>query len=287
MGWILTAWRNSLTWKVFSVCFGAVHIPLIGLCVYLALGQSVERIPVLITALVATLFASGLALLAIRRLVRPIDLIVRAVDQYRTDRVVTTIEVGGTDEIRRLAEGINALIVEQEVALDTYKRQANSDPLTGLGNRRWLNEAASVELYRARRIGQCVSVIVFDLDHFKQINDTFGHATGDQVLMGVAEIARRQLRPYDLLARIGGEEFCIVVSDADLGVAVSAAERIRVAIAAWKPTATGSESVSASFGIHHGDPKTETLKAMIAEADAQLYRAKEAGRNAVSVASPC
>lgn len=285
IGWMLSTWRNSLTWKVFGVCFGAVHVPLIGLCIYLALGQTVERVPVLVIALLATLLASGLALLAIRRLVRPIDLIIKAVDQYRTDRVVSAIDVGGTDEIRRLADGINALIIEQEVALNTYKRQANSDPLTGLGNRRWLNEAAAAELYRARRIGQPLSIIVFDLDHFKQINDTFGHNAGDQVLMGVAEIARRQLRPYDLLARIGGEEFCIVVSDGDVGVAMAAAERIRQAISDWNPPATNNGSISASFGVHHGDPKTETLKAMIAAADAQLYVAKEAGRNAVRIAT--
>jgi diguanylate cyclase (GGDEF)-like protein len=286
MAWLVSAWRNSLTWKVFGVCFGAVHVPLIGLCVYLAFGQPVERVPVLVIALVATLLASGLALMAIRRLVRPIDLIIRAVDDYRVERVVTTIDVGGTDEIRRLAEGINAMIIEQEVALDTYKRQANSDSLTGLGNRRWLNEAAAAELYRARRIGQNISVIVFDLDHFKQINDTFGHHAGDQVLMGVAEIARRQLRPYDLLARIGGEEFCIVVSDGDVGVAYAAAERIRQAIADWSPPAVEGRNVSASFGVHHGNPKGETLKAMIAAADTQLYAAKESGRNRVRMATP-
>ncbi len=274
--------RASLTAKVFIVCFLAIHLPLISLMLYLGLGRPSDPLPILIVALLATLMGSALSYLAIFQLVSPIDRLVRAVDRYQTDGIEPFVEVRGTDGVKRLADRVLGLVRAQEKSLSILKRQANSDPLTGLGNRRWLLNAVSVEVNRATRRGQWVWVIAFDLDHFKVINDRFGHEAGDEVLMIVAEVTQRQLRPYDLIARLGGEEFCVVSTDSSPDFGLAAAERLRAAIEAWQPSLGGeARTITASFGVHRGDPAVETFAEMLRAADKNLYAAKTAGRNQV------
>ncbi|MDB5613238.1 MAG: hypothetical protein JWQ22_891 [Devosia sp.] len=214
--------------------------------------------------------------------VSPIDRLVKAMDRYQDEGVEPFVEVKGSDAVRRLSEKVLALVRAQELTLKTLKRQANSDPLTGLGNRRWLQNAVSVEINRAARRGQWVWVIAFDLDHFKLINDKHGHAAGDEVLMIVAEATQRQLRPYDLIARIGGEEFCVVTVDSSPTFGFTAAERIRVALEAWNLRLQGTPTqITASFGVHKGDPSVESFADMLRKADNGLYDAKAKGRNLV------
>lgn len=278
--------RNSLAAKVFLVCFLTIHLPLIALVVYLGLGRPSDALPVLIVALLATLLGAVLSFLAVYQLVSPIDRLIRAVDRYQQDGVEPFVEVRGSDGVKRLAEKVLGLVRSHERSLAVLKRQANSDPLTGLSNRRWLQNAVSIEINRATRRGQAVWVIIFDLDHFKEINDRFGHAAGDEVLMIVAEVTQRQLRPYDLIARIGGEEFCVVATDDSLEFGLMAAERIRSAIEAWRPNLGGEpQTITASFGVHRGDPAAENFAEMLRAADKNLYAAKTRGRNQVVGAS--
>ncbi len=279
---ILTAIRSSLVAKVFIVSFLAIHLPLIALVVYLGFGRPSEPLPILIVALLATLLGAVLSYLAIHQLVNPIDRLVSAMDRYQQEGIEPIIEVRGTDGVRRLADKVLSLVRAQEKSLSILKRQANSDPLTGLGNRRWLQNAVSVEINRAVRRDQWVWVIAFDLDHFKDINDRFGHAAGDEVLMIVAEVAQRQLRPYDLVARIGGEEFCVVCADDSLDFGLVVAERLRAAIESWRSNLNGETTIiTASFGVHRGDPATQTFAEMLRQADKHLYAAKAQGRNKV------
>lgn len=277
--------NSSLAAKVFAVSFLAIHVPLISLGLYLGLGRPADTMSILVVALIATLVGSVVSYFAIFQMVSPIDRLVRAVDRYQEDGVEPFVEVRGNDSVRRLSEKVLNLVRAQENSLRALRRQANSDPLTGLGNRRWLQSAVTVEASRALRRNQWVWVIAFDLDRFKEINDRFGHAAGDEVLMVVAEVTQRQLRPYDLIARMGGEEFCVVSADASDDFGTRAAERIRQAIEGW-PLSFGevTPTITASFGVARGNPATQSFNEMLRLADERLYAAKAKGRNQVVAA---
>jgi len=279
---LVEAIKGSLVAKVFIICFLAIHLPLISLMLYLGLGRPPDPLPILGVALVATVMGAGLSYLAVHQLVSPIDRLIKAVDRYQDEGIEPFVDVRGTDGVKRLADKVLSLVRSQEKSLSILRRQANSDVLTGLGNRRWLQNAVSIEINRAARRSQWVWVIAFDLDHFKDINDRYGHAAGDEVLMIVAEVTQRQLRPYDLIARIGGEEFCVVSTDTSPDSGFRAAERIRSAIEAWKPRLAGEAiTITASFGVHRGDPALQSFPEMLRAADASLYDAKAKGRNQV------
>jgi len=183
---------------------------------------------------------------------------------------------------------INALNAELEarVAMRTAELQklAMLDPLTGAGNRRHLEERAMAEIADCQRTGRALGVIMFDIDHFKHINDTWGHTVGDVVLQKVVQVASAQLRAMDFLARIGGEEFVILVPGDGLTGAARIAERIRAALAACPLCAqTVAVAVTCSFGV---TMVTEaSLDAALVRADGALYQAKHGGRNQVMAAA--
>lgn len=160
---------------------------------------------------------------------------------------------------------------------------ADTDPLTRLHNRRRFNELAELEFQRAVRYGDPLSVIFIDIDHFKRVNDTFGHAAGDQVLEHVA--ARlRQIRASDLVARYGGEEFVVVSSATGLPDAVVLGERLRQIIEEQPiETLSGPVSVTISVGVASLEPGVTALSELIQRADHALYLAKAGGRNCVCV----
>jgi diguanylate cyclase (GGDEF)-like protein len=159
---------------------------------------------------------------------------------------------------------------------------ATTDGLTGLFNRRHFFEAAAIELRRARRLKQPLSAIMMDVDHFKSINDTYGHAAGDGVLRRVAELARQNLRDIDVIGRYGGEEFAIILPQADVGTAFGiVAERLRKAIS-MEPLELDDEqsiTVTVSLGVAELDAETPDLAALLNRADTGLYAAKKGGRN--------
>ncbi len=162
---------------------------------------------------------------------------------------------------------------------DEYYRKATLDMLTGLFNRHYLAIEGPREVHKAIRYGHPLSVVMIDIDHFKRVNDTYGHPVGDRVLKEIARIIRHQIREVDMPVRYGGEELLILISHTDLTGAVSVAERIRNRIASHRFQADNqSFSVTISLGVatfHPGD----TLDSLIKRADQSLYRAKAAGRN--------
>lgn len=167
---------------------------------------------------------------------------------------------------------------------ETLERAATTDGLTGLYNRRTLNERFAEAALRAERTGNPLSVILGDVDHFKSVNDTYGHQVGDDVLVGVARTLLRCARATDIVARYGGEEFCLVCEHTDASGAAHLAERIRRSIAQLRfDTDLGPLEVTSSFGVatlgDHGDDTESLLKS----ADEALYRAKEKGRNRVVI----
>jgi diguanylate cyclase (GGDEF)-like protein len=163
------------------------------------------------------------------------------------------------------------------------QRDARTDALTGLDNRRAMQERGRVELKRATRSGMPVSVILCDLDHFKNVNDKYGHEVGDRALTSAAAVLRQALRESDALGRWGGEEFMVILPGTDGRGAAEVAERMRAAIAAAR-----FDGVSESNTISLGVASSETLSdpaiewdLLIKEADRRLYRAKNEGRDRV------
>ena len=164
--------------------------------------------------------------------------------------------------------------------------QAATDPLTGALNRRALQVRLDQERARVQLDGGSFALVTFDLDHFKLLNDTHGHAAGDATLVGVVAAAGNLLRPVDAIARLGGEEFCLLLPDMIGGRAIATAERLRQLLGELDITGGSNDrvTVAASFGVAwygtHGDDWPSLLKA----ADSALYRAKHNGRNRVEVA---
>ncbi len=167
-------------------------------------------------------------------------------------------------------------------ALDQLEQAASTDRLTGAWNRRRFEEAVLPELALAQRRRDPLCLLMFDLDHFKRVNDTFGHGAGDVVLAGTAQAVRRQLRVSDALIRWGGEEFLVMAPATRLEGALGLAEKLRAAMEAIDFPAVGR--VTMSLGVSEY-ASGESLEAWIERTDQALYRAKEEGRNRV-VAAP-
>ncbi len=159
---------------------------------------------------------------------------------------------------------------------------ASVDPLTELPNRRCFLEAAETEFMRARRHGRALSFLILDIDHFKSINDRFGHAVGDEALRRVARRCRRTLRRSDHIGRIGGEEFAIMLPETGADLGYRAAERLRLALAKLEiPTEDETLWLTVSIGGMTVAPDHDTAEQVMADADAALYDAKNGGRNRV------
>ncbi len=168
--------------------------------------------------------------------------------------------------------------------VEESEKRATCDPLTGLLNRRALGSALEMEVARSTRHGYPFSLTLFDIDHFKNINDSFGHAAGDIVLAAVGDHIRREARKVDLVARWGGEEFVVVLSGADAEGGRVAAERIRAGLERLSLACPYGRAipVTASFGVAEFQ-EGESIEAFVDRADRAMYRAKSAGRNRVSV----
>lgn len=193
---------------------------------------------------------------------------------------------------------IDGRLVRLEIAFDITERKrleqelraaveqaawlASTDELIGLKNRRAFFELGIQAFKQAKRRGRPIAVVVFDVDRFKQINDNHGHAAGDAVLRALAVRARSVVRESDILGRIGGEEFAIVLPEADLTVALRVAERLRTAVAAMQvETEAGSISCTCSLGVAASATGDDDLETLLGQADRALLQAKRAGRNCI------
>lgn len=229
------------------------------------------------------------------RQTEPYTFIILVTSRDDTDDIVEGMEAGADDYIVkpvkplelqvRLRAGRRIIELQDELiaAREDLREQATRDFLTKVWNRAAIMEKIGDELHRARRSGESIGIIMGDIDHFKQINDTHGHAAGDAVLREVAARISGALRGYDMVGRYGGEEFLVLVPNAETGGAVAVAERIRSSIANAPVTIDGTTlNVTMSLGAYAA-PVDDTTHAelMIATADAALYEAKDSGRNRV------
>ena len=181
----------------------------------------------------------------------------------------------------------NLVIADSFEMQRMYQQFATIDALTGLHNRGWLDDAFSREIRRSERDELSACLLMIDVDHFKNINDEFGHLGGDRVLVAVGSSIKQALRPNDLVARYGGEEFSVLLPETSLQNAKAIAERLREGVSRARPAKVEDRRlppVTVSIGVadlRRGD----SLETLIAAADAAMFDAKKAGRNCVRVAA--
>jgi diguanylate cyclase (GGDEF)-like protein len=242
-----------------------------------------------ITLLLVVMAWFGAEVLVLRR----VRALLEVADRIRTGDLAARTGFGeGSEELNRLGSALDAMAQELQVrdgelrdAMHRLNHQAATDQLTGLPNRRYLWEALGAELMRARRKKTPLAVILLDIDHFKKINDRWGHEAGDLVLKNVTYAIRAVVRGSDIIARHGGEEFVIVLPEAAEDIALARAEAVRTQIADLQLTYGGHflGKVTASLGVAVSHELRETAEGMVRIADLAMYEAKQGGRNRVVI----
>jgi two-component system, cell cycle response regulator len=230
-----------------------------------------------------------------RRRERPYTYLILLSSKESKQDIVQGLEAGADDYLTkpyddeelkaRLRTGARILELEDNLvqARENMRFQATHDPLTSLWNRGVIEELLSHEIYRSRREKTCTVVMLCDVDHFKKVNDTYGHATGDDVLRELARRLQHGVRSYDMVGRFGGEEFLVILNKCDAERASIRAENIRSAVAD-KPFRTRGPSleITISLGLALStDFDGRNLDEILGAADMALYAAKKAGRNCV------
>ena len=217
---------------------------------------------------------------------RPIFILIEAMKGISNTKDYTvSVALNRNDEFNDLCLGFNAMLAEIRERDEKLNRLATTDALTGLANRRHAMEAMETMLIRARRKHEPLGVIILDVDFFKKINDTLGHPVGDIVLQAISRIVEHSAREYDLVARIGGEEFLVLCDNADQLIVMTVAERIRASIEQAVIEYGDGQQVraTASLGAFAAIPHDLDGEALLKIVDDALYRAKHAGRNQVQL----
>lgn len=227
--------------------------------------------------------------LLLRHLLRPLHAIDHALATLQADAPVPTFSAGGMAEIATIERAIgdlHGLLQEDASRRQQLEQLANVDDLTGLTNRRHFMLEADNELQRADRYGRPITVAMADLDHFKGLNDTYGHAAGDAVLRAFAILAQETVRQSDLVCRYGGEEFAFVFPEITLAEAHKLGERLRSRFEQLDVRTPDGRLVRATLSMGLAPASKSTIESALRRADDALYVAKNSGRNRVEIASP-
>ncbi|MEI7848226.1 MAG: GGDEF domain-containing protein, partial [Chloroflexota bacterium] len=187
-------------------------------------------------------------------------------------------------KIKTANEQLQLRVTEVETLQQELREQAIHDPLTGLYNRRYLNETIEREITRAKRENDVFSIIISDIDHFKMINDTYGHQVGDKFIVAIASLQEKHTRGSDIACRFGGEEFLLVLPGVNSNFAVKRAEEIRQMCAELIIHHGGQDlGVTMSFGVAVYPEHGQKADDIILKADNAMYQSKHTGRNKVTV----
>jgi len=233
--------------------------------------------------LIALLVAGGLAASVGLVIVRPLRRLAGVAAKVAAGDPSVELPTGGSGEVGQLTQVFKNLVARarEREGQGELERLSVTDGLTGLYNRRHLMGTLANEVQRSRRLRRAFSVLLADVDHFKQYNDTHGHLGGDAVLVKLAEILRQTTRGVDSVARYGGEEFLVMLIEAPIATAAAVGERLRARVAAEE---FGGGRVTVSVGAAEYPTHGETPEELIASADAAMYQAKGEGRDRVVVA---
>lgn len=265
--------------RLLLFCFLAVHIPLLA-CVVLQAITGEWQLVTLATLLAATLLGTALGMAAIRALLAPVANATTLLRAIQRGEPVSIVPTGGDDLVGRLLRGVATAANESAARIAHLTQVAERDPLTGIRNRRGFLDAAR-EVLRGDHNGV---VGLIDIDHFKLINDQFGHDAGDELLRGVAERLESGIRRTDIAGRWGGEEFAVLLPDTMLDEARHIMERLRASVALDQGLLMQAWPVTFSCGLATVRDFADFEEACRL-ADAALYAAKHGGRNRVHVAA--
>ncbi|WP_299810213.1 diguanylate cyclase [uncultured Shewanella sp.] len=234
-----------------------------------------------------------------KSMLRPLSKLTKSAREYQFNKDFNPVQISTEDEIGELASAFNLMaerVIQSRDALvdDNQKTQtklddalhdATTDTLTGLKNRRYMLEQAKLHISACQRYKHDLSIIMFDIDHFKRINDNYGHASGDEVLRILGRYVRDNIRSSDLGVRYGGEEFVILLPYTSLESAVLMAEDLRKTVEAMVFSVLEQHSMTISLGVAKLNRDDIALDALIMRADKALYESKHNGRNRVTVSN--
>jgi two-component system, cell cycle response regulator len=242
--------------------------------------------------IIASVFVVAIAIVILsakilsRHILVPLSLLQKGVDRFGDGDLSHRINLVTQDELATLANAFNTMAQSLEQSQAELTRLATIDGLTGVYNRREFNRWLTLEIDRSQRECHPLSLVMVDIDHFKKLNDTYGHQAGDEALRHVGRLLKREVRPGDHVARYGGEEFAIILPNASSADAFAVAERIRASIEAQVITLSLEQSLifTASLGFATFILDQDTEETFGQRADQALYYAKHSGRNRVSSA---
>jgi diguanylate cyclase (GGDEF)-like protein len=277
-------WPRRFSSRLLLVCFLGTHLPLIvlilGMAATIGFSGTGVQFAVALT-LGGTLVATGLVLAIVHGALAPIDATRRALADFHADRTISRLPTDHIDEPGRLMACTQATIEGLGRQLTELDGLAHRDPLTGVGNRRWLVREAAARSTEMRALPS--SLLLLDLDHFKLVNDRHGHLAGDMVLRELAALITDELGSGAIIARLGGEEFCILMPGVPLEAAARRAEGLRGRIAGHRFAGLPAGEITASFGVVRLRSDDPRLGESFARADLLVYRAKAEGRDRVVV----
>ncbi len=258
---------GSFSAKITALACVGILLPTAAACILLLRDGS--WIPPAAIALVG-LGTASITARALRAALSPVGIILEAADSWIAHKSIDPLPDGYDDDVGRIMRRINQMAAEANRQRASHRRQVDTDPLTGLLNRRGFS--------RQMRGTEAGALLLLDLDHFKAVNDCYGHQVGDRVLCHVADTATEMLRKKDLLARWGGEEFVIFLPGAPPALAGAIANRLREAIAIDQAEVGPEVTISIGVAPHSGG---EAFDQAFVAADRALYQAKSDGRTLV------
>lgn len=237
----------------------------------------------LATFAIALIFGFIGAIMLARTIANPIKKLTDATAKVAEGDLTIHVQVNSTDEIEHLGASFNNMISNLKEYESKLIERASMDSLTELYNHRYFQERMKKEIHRADRYNHPLSIVMLDIDHFKLINDSYGHIVGDAILKEFANLLTHQARDMDIIARYGGEEFAIILPETPLDCAMQVAERIRLATKAYvfKINKHAPVSITVSLGVAQFPIHSKESDGIIMAADLAMYRAKSMGRNHV------